>query len=443
MPNERHKINTLHTPVPKTKWRRIVLRAWRAFSLFKLQKIRYAVKATVAAVLLATPAFLPSTGPWFRQWRMEWALITLMVVMTPTVGGTNLVAIYRIFSTVLGCFVAMLLYLLFPDHMYPLILCTWLFSIPNFWMILHHKHGKFGQFTLLAYNLVMLNKYNDRDTHQVEVTWLALTRCLSILVGVIFGLFVTAYVWPYEARVELRKGVSDLLLRLAWLYQKLVAVYSERHPVLSSKWEQAEIKERRLQTAQAFLDSELHLQRTLLELQGLLAQTPNEPRLKGAFPVDMYKKILSSCQNITDKFSSLRTVILKDAWFEEVQQDFIMPVSQERKEVVGNVLLYFYILASAMRLKTPLPPYLPPARKAWESLILRLRKLPVVQSKQVLEKDHVYLFYYAYVTVLEDIIRELDELGKNLTLLFGAIVPEKQWEALFVNWDIEQNRQVD
>ncbi|KAG0760952.1 hypothetical protein G6F17_008657 [Rhizopus arrhizus] len=442
VPNERHKINTLHTPVPKTKWRRIVLRAWRAFSLFKLQKIRYAVKATVAAVLLATPAFLPSTGPWFRQWRMEWALITLMVVMTPTVGGTNLVAIYRIFSTVLGCFVAMLLYLLFPDHMYPLILCTWLFSIPNFWMILHHKHGKFGQFTLLAYNLVMLNKYNDRDTHQVEVTWLALTRCLSILVGVIFGLFVTAYVWPYEARVELRKGVSDLLLRLAWLYQKLVAVYSERHPVLSSKWEQAEIKERRLQTAQAFLDSELHLQRTLLELQGLLAQTPNEPRLKGAFPVDMYKKILSSCQNITDKFSSLRTVILKDAWFEEVQQDFIMPVSQERKEVVGNVLLYFYILASAMRLKTPLPPYLPPARKAWESLILRLRKLPVVQSKQVLEKDHVYLFYYAYVTVLEDIIRELDELGKNLTLLFGAIVPEKQWEALFVNWDIEQNRQV-
>ncbi|KAG1458711.1 hypothetical protein G6F46_006619 [Rhizopus delemar] len=443
VPNERHKINTLHTPVPKTKWRRIVLRAWRAFSLFKLQKIRYAVKATIAAVLLATPAFLPSTGPWFRQWRMEWALITLMVVMTPTVGGTNLVAIYRIFSTMLGCFVAMFLYLLFPDNMYPLILCTWLFSIPNFWMILHHKHGKFGQFTLLAYNLVMLNKYNDRDAHQVEVTWLALTRCLSILVGVIFGLFVTAYVWPYEARVELRKGVSDLLLRLAWLYQKLVAVYSERHPVRSTKWEQAEVKEQRLQTAQAFLDSELHLQRTLLELQGLLAQTPNEPRLKGAFPVDMYKKILSSCQNITDKFSSLRTVILKDAWFEEVQQDFIMPVSQERREVVGNVLLYFYILASAMRLKTPLPPYLPPAREAWKSLILRLRKLPVVQSKQVLEKDHVYLFYYAYVTVLEDIIRELDELGKNLTLLFGAIVPEKQWDALFVGWDIEQNRQVD
>lgn len=396
-----------------------------------------------------------------------------MVVMTPTVGGTNLVAIYRIYSTTLGCFVAMCFYLLFPDNMYILILCTWLFSIPNFWMILHHKHGKFGQFTLLAYNLVMLNKYNDRETHRIEVTHLALQRCLSILVGVIFGLFATAYVWPYEARVELRKGVSDFLLRLAWLYKRLVSVYSQRPssaPTDSSVISFAsldDVRAQRQHTSQVFMDVELGLQRTLLELQELLKQTPNEPRLKGAFPVATYSDILASLQNITDKFASMRTVVLKDAWYEQVQHDFINPVSQERKEMVGNVLLYFYILASAMRLKTPLPPYLPPARKAWESLITRLRQLPVVQSKQLLEKDHVYLFYYAYVTVLEDIIRDLDkvipnvfffkkkssiylqyfydihitQLGANMTMLFGAIVPGDQWETLFDanTGDIEQD----
>ena len=343
-----------------------------------------------------------------------------MVVMTPTVGGTNLVAIYRIFSTALGCFVAMCFYLLFPGNMYMLVLSTWLFSIPNFWIILHHKHGKFGQFTLLAYNLVMLNKYNDRDTNRIEVTHLAFQRCVSIFVGVIFGLIATAYVWPYEARVELRKGVSDLLLRLAWLYQKLVSVYSERPEILTTTdnetmtTRQENIKDRRQRTSQVFMDLELGLQRTLLELTELLKQTPNEPRLKGSFPVETYSKMLASCQNITDKFASMRTVVLKDEWFEDVQIDFIVPISQERKEMVGNVLLYFYILASAMRLKTPMPPYLPPARKAWESLILRLRELPVVQSKQLLEKDHVYLFYYAYVTVLEDIIRELDKVSRGV-----------------------------
>lgn len=81
VPNERHKMDTLHTPVPKTKWRQMVLKVWRTFSLFKLQKMRYATKATVAVIILAIPAFLQSTGLWFRNWRMEWALITVSEIM--------------------------------------------------------------------------------------------------------------------------------------------------------------------------------------------------------------------------------------------------------------------------------------------------------------------------------------------------------------------------
>jgi hypothetical protein len=78
-PNERNTVNTLHTPKPKTKWRRFFIKIWRAFSLFKLQKVRYATKATIATVILATPAYLEQTSEWFREWRMEWALITVSV----------------------------------------------------------------------------------------------------------------------------------------------------------------------------------------------------------------------------------------------------------------------------------------------------------------------------------------------------------------------------
>ncbi|KAI8339686.1 Fusaric acid resistance protein-like-domain-containing protein [Chlamydoabsidia padenii] len=463
IPNERNMTNTLHTPLAKTAWRRFFIRLWKAFSLFKEQKIRYAIKASLAATLLATPAFLESTGPWFREWRMEWALITLMVVMTPTVGGTNLVAIYRIFSTILGCYSAVILYLLFPGNMYILPIATWLFSIPNFWLILNHKHGKFGQFTLLAYNLVMLNKYNDRDTDTIEVWFLAFQRCVAILVGVFVGLIATAYIWPYEARVELRKGMSDLLLRLAWLYQKLVSVYSERPTdkqiVVKGKYKVDGTSDddsddddkgsgtqiycltpsiQRKILTKNFMDLELELQRTLLDLQGLLSQTPNEPRLKGKFPVATYRTMLDSCQNIVDKFLSMRTLILKDAWFDGVQRDFVIPVSHERREMVGNVLLYFYLLASALRLKTPLPPYFPPARQAWQGLLLHLQQLPTVQHQHLLEKDHAYMFYYAYVTMMEDIIRELDKLGDTMTQLFGSLIPSTEWERLF-EIDLEHN----
>jgi hypothetical protein len=41
--------------------------------------------------------------------------------------------------------------------------------------------------------------------------------------------------------------------------------------------------------------------------------------------------------------------------------------------MVGNIILYFSTLASAFRLKAPLPPYLPPAEKARQQLV---RKYP-------------------------------------------------------------------
>jgi hypothetical protein len=123
---------------------------------------------------------------------------------------------------------------------------------------------------------------------------------------------------------------------------------------------------------------------------------------------------------------SIRTVMLKEVWVADVQQTFVLPANRERREMVGNVLLYFYLLASALRLKTPLPPYLPPARTAWQALIQRLRKDASSLSKtttitasngaittscdKIMEKDQVYMIYFAYVIMMEDIIRELDKV---------------------------------
>jgi hypothetical protein len=37
--------------------------------------------------------------------------------------------------------------------------------------------------------------------------------------------------------------------------------------------------------------------------------------------------------------------------------------------MIGNVVLYFSILSSAFRLKTPMPPYLPPAEISRRRLV--------------------------------------------------------------------------
>jgi hypothetical protein len=62
------------------------------------------------------------------------------------------------------------------------------------------------------------------------------------------------------------------------------------------------------------LNRELHLQIKLIELQGLLAQTQHEPRLKGPFPIQLYRSVLTSLQTILDKMHSMRCVTTKEEW---------------------------------------------------------------------------------------------------------------------------------
>jgi hypothetical protein len=60
---------------------------------------------------------------------------------------------------------------------------------------------------------------------------------------------------------------------------------------------------------------ELHLQIKLIELQSLLAQAQHEPRLKGPFPVELYRGILVSLQIILDKLHSMRCVTTREEWY--------------------------------------------------------------------------------------------------------------------------------
>jgi hypothetical protein len=67
---------------------------------------------------------------------------------------------------------------------------------------------------------------------------------------------------------------------------------------------------------------------------------------------------------------------------QNVRHEFILPVNKERREMAGNIILYFSTLASAFRFKAPLPPYLPPAEKARQQLVRRFRLLRATPLKR-------------------------------------------------------------
>ncbi|KAF8550630.1 hypothetical protein OG21DRAFT_1478462 [Imleria badia] len=440
-----HAPNTLQTPDRSnlTSIERFLRSLWDLGDQLRDRNINYSFKVGMSTALLAAPAFFDATRPIFTEYRGEWALMSCFVVMSPTIGATNFLGVHRALGTLygksctLGAVVAAGIYSLFPENGVVLSIFGFFFSLPCFYYIVANpEYATSGRFVLLTYNLTCLYAFNIREDN-VPVLDIAYHRSASVTVGVIWALIASRLWWPSEARRELSKALGEFCLNIGWLYTRLVASNSglvdyfdesndgtqmpqngsqapdENTPLLS-KSASAQLSS----SIQEFMAMELHLQIKLIELQGLLAQTQHEPRLKGPFPILLYRSILTSLQTILDKLHSMRCVTTREEWC-SVRKDFILPVNKERREMVGNIILYFSTLASAFRLKAPLPPYLPPAEKARERLVDAIRKLDVVKNRQV--HGSRQLLFFAYALTMKGVTQELEYLGHTLQDAFGAI----------------------
>ncbi|EJD47000.1 hypothetical protein AURDEDRAFT_184209 [Auricularia subglabra TFB-10046 SS5] len=444
-----HAPNTAQTP-PKDSlsfWDRVKRTIWNVTSRVREPDMRYAFKTGLALALLATPAFYDPTRPFFVEYKGEWALISFFVVMNPTIGGTNFLSVHRVLGTLIGGATAAAIYSLFATQPVVLAIFGFLWALPCFYVIVGMpKYATSGRFVLLTYNLTCLFCYNMRE-EGITAPSIALQRSAAVIAGVLWAAFVSRFWWPTEARRELTKKLSEFCLEIGWLYTRLVASYSASEDAIANAGHRPRLavndSRRSLlplthdghvelnHSIGDFMAMELYLQIKLIKMQVLLNQAQNEPRLKGPFPVALYRSILTSLQKILDKLHSMRCVTLREEWFTSVRNEFIIPVNKERKEMVGNVILYFSTLSSAFRTKAPLPPYLPAAEPARQQLVAKMRELPVVRNREV--KGSRQLLYFAYALTMQGVTHELEYLGYKLQDAFGVIGHTKQeFDALFI-----------
>jgi hypothetical protein len=97
-----------------------------------------------------------------------------------------------------------------------------------------------------------------------------------------------------------------------------------------------------------------------------------------------------------------------------MRESFVVPVNAERREMAGNVILYvscvprsrrsadiqFYTISSGFRLRTPMPPYLPPAENARQRLVQAIRSLVVVKRRSVRGGGR-HLLFFAYALAMQ------------------------------------------
>lgn len=255
--------------------------------------------------------------------------------------------------------------------------------------------------------------YNLRKTG-LEVEEIAVYRTLSVLIGVVWAAFLSAFVWPMEARRLLAHGTSDLLFNLAWLYQAIAVravsspVAGEQDPrdrgvdsVSDNGGELASLAYNLPPTRarspsslppstnqdDAVARMTLTVQVSVIWLEGLLAHTVHEVRLKGPFPNHMYRQILASIQGLLDSLQGLQAAgqlatdatggyangSLPSAPTLGGQPKQLEPVDSAQEslalEVTGNTVLVLYLLAASFRIKAPLPPFMPRVELARQKLL--------------------------------------------------------------------------
>ncbi len=109
-------------------------RLWVFQERLRQPDMKYAIKAGLGSVILASPAFFGPTRPIFLEYRGEWAMIAYFSSLSVSIGATNLLTLYRIIGTIVGAAIAVFAYRLFPDNAYVLPVFGWAFSLPCFFV---------------------------------------------------------------------------------------------------------------------------------------------------------------------------------------------------------------------------------------------------------------------------------------------------------------------
>jgi len=134
---------------------------------------------------------------------------------------------------------------------------------------------------LYAYTLTLDVEDDDEDEGGIRpiITYIALHRIVAVCAGVLWGMFITIYIWPISARYDIRVGLSEMYLHLGWFFRSR----TDQKPVdlNGSALERAE-NDTALDKFRPLLNKqqELALQGLLGDLRGLLNAAESEPRLK-------------------------------------------------------------------------------------------------------------------------------------------------------------------
>lgn len=364
---------------------------------------KFALKMCFAVGILTLPVYIPGYYEWYNAIRGQWAALTVIMVMSPTSGGTLSSGLWRLVGTLVGAFTAWAIMEIDDSTAYLLSGFSFFFALPSFYIHFSTSYSKVAIIVLTTYIVIGFGQYLTPNYYETisERVWL---RTATLVVGLVTALILNWMVWPFIARDAVRKNLGSTIGDLGDYYSYVMGTFlyhDEMVPPTEGDYKKA-------------IKIEKKMEKILDTCNELLKLTDHEPRLKGPFPKEFYRSILASTHSLLDCMISLRVALMKMT--PEVKKAVRnLDKNRHRRDMVASILLHFYTLSSSLKAKIPLPSYMPSARNA-RAKLLRHRHH---EDRPEMLLRYGNLTWSAMACATEEIIDELEHLTDLVRFIVG------------------------
>ncbi|OBT59417.1 hypothetical protein VE04_00606 [Pseudogymnoascus sp. 24MN13] len=387
--------------------------------------VEYAIKLTIAVLLVTWPAFVGKWNTWYYLNRGLWAALQLVLITEVVIGASVWVFLLRVVGTTIGCCWGLAAFEASGGNRVITVVMLVIGVVPSTYVQLGTTYIKAGMVCIISMCIVALATVDNTLSGGAVDNFLK--RLIAFLIGGTVAIFIEFAVLPVRARDRLVESLAAAIQKISEMEACLAYGVESgkntdaRSPEVIERFEVAMGKaEDALGAAAAFLPF-----------------CDQEPRLKGSFAglSLVYQEVLYVLHRIIERMDNI--LQLRNEYGSGVLEELNEEVYAYRRNLAGSITLILFAVHEALTTKLPLPQFLPSARLAHLRVVNRVRELVLENEPAILGKDNMerskmeklmvrrmlrqkFLSWNAASAGQIEVIEYLEELVDLTKLLVGA-----------------------
>lgn len=329
----------------------------------------WSLKTALVMILYMVLFFEPTARTFYNQYGLSGGLITLIIVLTPSVGGSFLAVIFQLAGNVTGNLFALAFFYAFGDNPWLLWIPCILIGFPGYFILVKYpQFTSIGLLLLLGFSGIMVSCWNQQflpDSRKTEYWLLSCKAIVSLCLGLGFGTIFNLIIFPKFAKVEVVSELSKAIEQVESIYLGAIDLPSNfsknelASPVPGAR--EFALDDSKIEIARLEVLVQ-QVQSRLLQMRFLLIQAEVEPELENKFHSEKYLRVISKLEGIVN---SLRGTVLalKVPWFASNVMSSLWDeqLTGKRDHLVSTMLVLYRLYSGSVSRHRTLPPSRPKA----------------------------------------------------------------------------------